>query len=130
MSITQPPVRSPLMRGTAFVLLVTQLSACASSWKTVPEIPSPSERVRLWLSDGSNVEMSHPIVIGDSVVGKVASNSVRLVIASDGIRVIEIKKAATPIWQIVLGIVLTGALVAGIVVFRDFEGICGTFKCE
>ena len=63
------PVRNPLMRVTAFVLLLTQLSAC-SKWQNQPltpsrELPSGS---RVTMVNGARYRVSDAAVVGDSLI--------------------------------------------------------------
>jgi len=120
------PVTNPLMRVTAAVLLMTQLSACASEWKRTFSVPAPRteppwETVRFTLLDSSQVEILNPAVVDDSVIGTSASELVRLAIPLNQIGIMEQLKNKSYEWEF-LGLVV--AVILAVVLYRTLQDLC------
>jgi len=103
------------------------LTACTKWVATTTPLPAliaeqPPQKIRLNLADGTNVELSHPTIVGDSVVTGVAPSASRT-LALTSITAIAVQRSNT------LGTVglfaLAGVLVVAAIFIHDCGGGCG-----
>lgn len=146
------PIYHPLSRRLAGAFLIAaQLLAC-TGWHAEGVAPAPyiadrhPDQVRLLLSDGTKAELSHPAIIGDSVVGTsqritkstqpggnpykppapLASESARQAIALTEVQQVAVRKTSAGKTALFVGVLLA-PVVAAVIAVATWDGPMGSW---